>query len=106
MLKVVVNSTTPFMVISRYCVWSPISYDTILSPASLLSLILSFDCFASQNFTQTCFSHPLSLQDNERTTIDQINAHKSFKPPVDHTLEGANSELKAVFLKRRKEIPP
>lgn len=44
------------------------------------------------------------MQNNEGSGIDQINAHKSNHPPVDHTLEGANNELKAVFLKRRKEL--
>ena len=45
-----------------------------------------------------------SMQDNERSGIDQINAHKSSYPPVDHTMEGATNELKAVLLKRRKEL--
>lgn len=46
------------------------------------------------------------MQDNEGSGINQINAHKSTHPPVDHTLEGASSELKAVFLKRRKKLAP
>ena len=46
------------------------------------------------------------MQYNEGSGIDLINAHKSSDPPVDHTLEGANSELKAVFLKRRKKLVP
>ena len=47
-----------------------------------------------------------SMQYNEGSGINLINAHKSSDPPVDHTLEGANSELKAVFLKRRKKLVP
>lgn len=68
-------------------VWHTRLMLTTLMPRSNVPLLSSF-----------------TTQDNERTSIDQINAHKS-SPPVDHTLEGANSELKAVFLKRRKETP-